>query len=75
MANYLHQQYFYLQEQQLMQFDVNYAFRTTLNLSIIAGPQISTTPLTIHIEISAFPLKSAAPVNAVLIRIVAIFHK
>ena len=37
-------------------------------------PLISTAPLSIHIEISASPLKSAASKNAAFIRIVTIFH-
>ena len=41
---------------------------------ISAGSQISAAPLGIHIEISASPLKSIAPLNVVLIRIATIFY-
>ena len=37
-------------------------------------PLICAAPLVIHIEISASPLISAAPLNAALIRIVTIFY-
>ena len=39
-----------------------------------AGPQISVAPLGIHIEITTFPLISAAPLNTAPIRIVTIFY-
>ena len=38
------------------------------------GTLINAIPLGIHIEISASPLISAAPLNTVLIRIVTIFY-
>ena len=41
---------------------------------ISAGPQISAAFLSAHIEITASPLISAAPLNAALNRIVTIFY-
>ena len=39
-----------------------------------AGSQIDIAPLGIHIEITSSPLISNTPLNAVLIRIVALFY-
>ena len=51
-------------------------FKTSTVFPLIsAGSQISIAPSGIHVEITASPRISAAPLNAALIKIVTIFYQ